>query len=34
MITLERIFAVIGVLAVEYIIVKFFTDIFEGKGGE
>ena len=33
MITLERIFACIGVLAVEWVIVKFFTDLFE-KGGK
>ena len=30
---LERIFMAIGVLAVEFVIVKFFTDLFE-KGGE
>ena len=30
---LERAFMVIGVFAVEYVIVKFFTDLFE-KGGK
>ena len=33
MILLERAFMSIGILAVEYVIVKFITNLFE-KGGE